>query len=167
MSFIKRRYREFILLVVNHFLPGTRFFDLKRILLNSCGIRVGRDSKIVGPFRVSNCSNIIIGSNCWIGSDFTVLGDGEVVVDDNCDFAPQVTFISGSHEIGSEIRRAGKGILFSIQVDHGCWIGAKACLQGNIEIGKSSIVGSCSLVLDDVKPNCIVAGVPARVIKEL
>lgn len=167
MGFIRRRYRHFICLIINIFLSGTHYFRLKRALLLSCGIQLGSDTKIVGPIKISNCSRITIGSKCWIGSEFTVLGDGEVTIGNNCDLAPEVTFITGSHEIGDLSRRAGKGKLYSIIVRDGCWIGARAGLQGNITIGDASIIGSFSLVLNDVQQNCIVAGIPAHVIKEL
>jgi serine O-acetyltransferase len=42
-----------------------------------------------------------------------------------------------------------------------------ACILGNITVGRGSIIGAHSLVLDDVPPNSVVCGVPARVINKI
>jgi len=167
MNFFYRRWRGLILFIVNHFFTGTRFFGIKAKLLNSCGIYIGRGTKVVGPFNVSNCSDIKIGENCWIGAGFTVFGDGSVEIGDNCDFAPEVALITGSHEIGNQERRAGKGVLFKIKIGRGCWFGARSSAVGNIFIDDMSIVGANAFVNKNVEKNVIVAGVPAKKIKDL
>ena len=41
------------------------------------------------------------------------------------------------------------------------------CLMGTcVAIGDNVVVGANSVVVKDVPPNCIVAGVPAKIIKE-
>lgn len=167
MGFVLRRWRGLVLFIVNNFLKGTRFFGIKRRLLNSCSIYIGKDTKVVGPFKVSNCSDIKIGDNCWIGADFTVLGDGIVVIGDNCDFAPEVALVTGSHKIGEQERRAGEGVLFEIKIGNGCWFGARSSVLGNTIVEDMVVVGTSALVNKNVKANVVVAGVPAKVIKEL
>ena len=44
-------------------------------------------------------------------------------------------------------------------------IGAGACLLGPITIGDRAVVAANAVVLDDVPADCLVAGVPARVIR--
>lgn len=47
-----------------------------------------------------------------------------------------------------------------------CFIGANAIILPGISIGDHVIVGSGSVVTKDIKSNCIVAGNPAKIIKE-
>lgn len=47
-----------------------------------------------------------------------------------------------------------------------CFIGAHAVIMPGIKIGDSSIVGAGSVVTRDVPPGCIVAGNPARILRE-
>ena len=47
-----------------------------------------------------------------------------------------------------------------------CFIGARAIIMPGVNIGDHVIVGAGSVVTKDVKPNCIVAGNPAKIIKE-
>lgn len=40
------------------------------------------------------------------------------------------------------------------------------CTHGKRIIGKNSIVGANAVVLDDVPDNCVVVGIPARIISD-
>jgi maltose O-acetyltransferase len=159
--------RKFCLFIINNFFSTTNFFYLKNILLKISGISVGKNSKIVGPIRIGTVASLKIGNDCWIGSGLNIYGNGNVAIGDRCDLAPDISFVTGSHEIGDTNRRAGKGISYSIEVSDGCWIGARATIVGNIKINTSSIVGASSLVNKNVLENTIVGGVPAKVIKVL
>jgi serine O-acetyltransferase len=50
-------------------------------------------------------------------------------------------------------------------IEDNVYIGPGAMVLGAITIGKGSIVGANAVVINDVPPNCIVAGVPAKIIK--
>ena len=47
-----------------------------------------------------------------------------------------------------------------------CFIGANAIIMCGVKIGDEVIVGSGAIVTKDVPNNCIVAGNPARILKE-
>lgn len=170
MSALNRIYRSVIVWNINHFLCGTHFFGLKRSLLNSAGIKCGEGTSVVGPIRIGKVSDISFGKNVWVGTEFKVYGNGKVNIGDNIDIAPEVAFVTGSHEInvgdtGETGRRAGDGKSFEITVENGCWIGARTTIMGDITIHRGAVVGACSLVNKNVDENCAVAGVPAKMIK--
>ena len=150
---------------VNHLYAGTKFFDKKRNLLRKMGYQIGEDTKIVGPLFCTG--QLTIGSNCWIGKNLTVNGNGAVAIGDNCDVAPEVTFQTGSHQIGGHARRAGEGRNQNICVGNGCWIGVRSTILGGVQIGEGSVVAACACVNRDVQPDTLVGGVPAKTIKEL
>lgn len=164
---IKAAYFYLVLGFINKFLSGTRFFKLKRILLNKIGIRVGKETKVVGPIKIGRVAELEIGDRCWIGTNLIIHGNGKVKIGNNCDIAPDVTLLTGSHEIGDFTRRAGKGISFLIIVDSNTWIGASSTLIGNIKVGKGCIIGACSLVNKSFDNDIILGGIPAKVIKSL
>ena len=62
-------------------------------------------------------------------------------------------------------RARGRHTAFS--VGNGVWIGAHATVLNNIGIGDGSVIAACACVRRDVPADTMVAGVPARVIKEL
>lgn len=150
---------------VNHLYTGTKFFDKKCELLRKMGYQIGENTKIVGPLFCTG--QLTVGSNCWIGKNFAVNGNGAVMIGDCCDIAPEVTFQTGSHQIGNHSRRAGEGVNQNIQVGNGCWIGVRSTILGGVQIGEGSVVAACACVTRDVQPDTLVGGIPAKTIKEL
>ncbi len=167
MKFINRIKRKIILLLINVFFSGTRFFEIKRYLLKKAGFIIGKNSKIVGPFVTSNVSKISIGENTWIGSNFTVSGNGTFIVGDFCDIGPDVSILTGTHKIGPHNHRAGEGIDLIVNIGDGCWIGAKSTLLGNIKVNDGAIIAAGSMVIRDVRSDTLVGGIPAKEIKDL
>ena len=53
-----------------------------------------------------------------------------------------------------------------IVIGNHVWIGARAIILKGVHIGEGAIVAAGALVNRDVPPHCLVAGVPAKVIKE-
>jgi serine O-acetyltransferase len=43
-------------------------------------------------------------------------------------------------------------------------LGAGATILGNVKVGSGSLVGACSLVLEDIGPSSVAVGVPAKVV---
>ncbi len=161
---LKTLKRYTAIYLVNHVLAGTRSFAAKRRLLRSAGYDIGEGTKVVGP--VFCTGRLSIGANCWIGRNFTVNGNGSVTIGDNCDLAPDVTFCTGGHKVGSHERRAGQGESYDISVGSGVWIGIRATVLGNTAIGDGSVVAACACVTWDVPADSLVAGVPAKIVKE-
>lgn len=159
--------RKVCLFIINNFFSTTRYFKLKRCLLNFSGIKVGKDTKVVGPLFIGTVATLTIGEGCWIGSGLNIYGNGNVVIGDRCDIAPDVSFVTGSHEIGGVERRAGKGVSYEIEIENGCWIGARTTIMGNTIISYSTIIGSASLVNKSIPPNVIALGIPAKTIKDI
>lgn len=151
--------------VVNHILAGTHSYGLKRKLLRFAGYQVGEETRVVGP--LFSTAKLKIGARCWIGRDFKAHGNGSVVIEDNCDIAPGVMFLTGGHEIGDEERRAGTGQHYAITVQKGAWIGARATITKDVTVGAGSVVAACACVARDVPKHTLCGGVPARTIREL
>ena len=108
-----------------------------------------------------------VGEGTWLGTDFSVYGSGTCIIGDKCDIGPDVSVLSGSHDIGGTDRRAGQGKHYTIVIGNGVWIGGRSTLYEDIAVGDSSIIAAGSLVNKNVVPNCIVGGVPAKVIRTL
>ena len=153
--------------LVNKVLVGVkpRWFETKRKLLNSIGHSIDTGTKIVGP--IETYSKLTIGKDCWIGKNLKVNGNGSVTIGNCCDIAPEVTFQTGGHEIGSAERRAGQGRSFRQEVGNGVWIGGRATIIGEVKISDGSAIAGCACVVKDVPENVLVGGVPAKIIRSL
>ena len=159
--------RKIAIYVTNHVLAGTRpwSFKLKRGILNWGGFSIGKGTKVVGPIYIYG--SLTVGDNTWIGKNMMVNGNGNVIIGDNCDIAPEVTFQTGGHIIGTHHRRAGKGQIFQQVVGNGVWVGGRTTFLNNVTIGNGAVIAGCACVNKDVSPDVIVGGVPAKFIKDL
>lgn len=168
MNKISRIKRYVSCYIINHFLTGTHFFSFKRRLLNFGSIPCGKGSKIVGPLYIGGVSKLSIGENVWVGRNFSLLGNGEVVLKNNIDIAPEVVFATGSHEISSdEKHRAGEGISYKIVVEDGVWIGVRSTIMGDTVISSGSVIGACSLVNKSVESDGVYVGTPVKLLKRI
>lgn len=128
---------------------------------------VGRGSRVWAPQRLDIGNDVSIGSGVRIEVDGSI-GDGVLI-------ANGAAIVGRSdhdlHEIGTSIRRATwvgeepERLSRRTHVGSDVWVGFGAIVMSGVRIGDSAIVGAGSIVVHDVEPNTIVAGVPARPVK--
>lgn len=64
------------------------------------------------------------------------------------------------------IAQTPDGRIAPITIGRNCFIGGTSVILPGVTIGDECVVGAGAVVFDDVPPRCIVAGNPARVIRE-
>ena len=150
---LRKCFKVILLFIVNHLMCGNFLWKTKCMLLKMAGLKIGKNVRIVAPIYIGTCANLRIGDNCWIGKNCTIYGNANVDIGSNCDLAPDVSFVTGTHEMGNSERRAGKGYCKDITVGTGCWLGARCVLMPGINVGNGAVVGAMSLVMKDVEKN--------------
>ena len=119
---------------------------------NRVEISVGKEGrlKIGENVFINQGARIVATTTVTIGSN-THIGDEAIIIDN--DF----------HGIkkGSPPKKG------PIDIGSNVWIASRAIILRNVKIGDNSVIGANSVVTKDVLPNCIVAGNPARIIKQL
>jgi len=162
-------FKRYLLNLLLFLLPPTRFFGVKRIFARWAGINIGNKVSINGYTSFFGDGAVFIDDNSWIGlkNTFYRTTSASIKIGKNCDIGPEVTFVTGSHEIGDENRRAGIGIGQDIIIGDGCWVGARVTIIGGVTISKGSIIGAGAVVCSDVPENCLYAGVPAKFVRKL
>ena len=109
------------------------------------------DEVYIGRFcTMSISSSITIGKNALI-SDRVYLGDCNHGYDDK------------TQPISKQQVRFGGCVV----IGEGSWIGIGVAIMAGVNIGRNSVVGANSVVTRDVPDYCIVAGNPAKVIREI
>lgn len=119
--------------------------------------KVLRGGELLGPLTIG--SRVFINRDAYIRS--------KVVIEDDVSIGPFVRLITDSHHVGPGSHRAGLGKTEAIVVCQGAWLGAGVTVLGGVIIGAGSIVAAGALVRENVPPNSVVAGIPARVIRRL
>lgn len=135
--------------------------------VNLYGCTIGDNTK-VGTF-VEIQKNAFVGKNCKISSH-TFICEG-VHIEDNVFIGHNVTFINDKHprsinEDGSMQTEANWEVIETF-VKKGASVGSSSTIMCGVTIGENAIVGAGAVVTKDVPANTIVAGVPAKVMKEL
>jgi len=144
-------------------LPTSRFFGAKRLILTLMGVEVESGASVNGRTWFYGPGRIRIGRNTWIGPGCRFYTSQGTTIDigANCDVAPEVSFVTGTHAIGTHERRAGSGRAAGISVGDGCWLGMRVTVLGGVQIGPGTVVGACTLVRTELPADCVAVGVPA------
>lgn len=135
--------------------------------VNAYGCSIGDNSK-VGAF-VEIQKGATIGKNCKISSH-SFICEG-VHIKDNVFIGHNVTFINdkfprSTNEDGSVQTEADWACIETF-IEEGASIGSSATILCGITVGKRAIVGAGSVVTKNVPANAIVAGNPAKFIKNI
>ena len=145
-------------------------------------IKLGRNTLIAGELLIfPHGGNISIGDWCFVGEGTRIWSSSSVTIGDRVLVAHNVNiFDSLTHPISAKLRhRHFKSIMTTghpqtielgerpIKVANDVWIGANACILRGVNIGEGGIVASGAVVTKDVPPYTIVAGNPARIVREL
>lgn len=107
-----------------------------------------------------------LGHHSRIGMGNTVIGP--VFIGNNVNVAQNVV-MSGLNHGYEDIQvapRLQKCSVSQIKIGDDCWIGANVVITAGVEIGKHCVVAAGSVVTKDVPAYSIVAGNPARIIKQ-
>lgn len=133
-------------------------------LVNLYGCTVGDESRI-GAF-VEVQKNSWIGARCKVSSH-TFICEGVTIEDEvfighgvmfTNDIYPRATNVDGSAQSEADWK------VVETRVCKRASIGSNATILAGITIGEGALVGAGAVVLKDVPPFAIVAGVPARII---
>lgn len=148
---------------INNVILGenVKIFDF----VNLYGCSIGDNSK-VGAF-VEIQKNAFIGKNCKISSH-TFICEG-VTIKDNVFIGHNVTFINDKYPRSTNtdgaLQDESDWEVVKTSIEKGASIGSSSTLLCGVTIGENSIVGAGSVVTKDVPANCVVAGVPAKIIR--
>jgi acetyltransferase-like isoleucine patch superfamily enzyme len=109
-------------------------------------IEIGDYSIVLPGVRIASAVSITTGKNCmFAGNSYVTDADWHDVYD----------------------RTEAPGVHRPVRLGDNVWIGDSAIVMKGVTIGDNSVVGAGAVVASDVPDNVIVAGNPARVVKEL
>ncbi|PLT32845.1 sugar O-acetyltransferase [Bacillus sp. V5-8f] len=127
---------------------------------------VGINPSIEHNFHCDLGYNIHVGDNFYAGYNCTILDMAEVRIGDNCMIGPNVGLYTAGHSIEPKDRHKS-GYAIPIKIGNDVWIGGSCVILPGITIGDNSIIAAGSVVTKDVPTNSIVAGNPAKILKNI
>lgn len=146
---------------------------------NNVFIQKGCQIRYPGQITLSN--NVSIGRNCQISSEFNdaylIIGSfthidkkcvidfsGNLIIGKNVTISESVMIETHNHGLLPRSKPKRNSLL----IEDNVWIGARAIILPNVKkIGKNAIIGAGSIVTKEVNANVVVAGNPAKVLKQI
>ena len=129
--------------------------------------RIGSGSVVTPPFRCEFGKHIEVGVNTFINFGAIVLDGATVTIGNNVLIGPNTQLYTSTHSTDYLSRRHWQTFCKPIVLEDGVWIGGNVVINQGVTIGARSIVATSSVVNHDVPPDCLVGGVPGKVIKRL
>jgi len=144
---------------------------LRGTVLRLAGFRIGRGTIFAGTPIITladnNYRNLLIGEGCWFNIDCLFDLGAPIRIGSKTSVGHGVLILTRSHEIGTSEQRALTLFVKPVNIGSGVWLGSRSTILPGVTVGDGAIVGAGSVVNQDVPPNTLVAGVPARVVKRL
>lgn len=129
--------------------------------------QIGQNSIIEPPFHCSYGQNISLGDQVYLNFLCTILDNNKVHIGNYVMIGPPVQIYTAAHPLQAESHIHGREIAKLIVIEDNGWVGGGAILLPGVRISRNAVVGAGAVVTRNVLPNTVVAGNPARVIKEV
>ena len=127
------------------------------------------DYSVVESFACINnaVGDVQIGDYTRIGLHNTIIGP--VRIGNNVNLAQGITVTALNHNFDDTNKRIDEqGVSTNaVTIEDDVWIGANAVVLPGVTIGTHCVVAAGAVVTKDVPPHSLVAGVPAKVIKQI
>jgi len=178
----RSRYTYFskIRSVIRYFFVRLLFY--KRLILSGVGlighavyIRIAKNGRIsIGKrpiisdyVELQALGEIVIGDNLSINRFSRICAHQKISIGNNVTIAQFVTILDHDHHYNFKNNKLDLDGYDSspINIGNNVWIGDKVTILKGVTIGNNVIIGANSVVNKAVMDNCIVAGVPAKLIK--
>jgi acetyltransferase-like isoleucine patch superfamily enzyme len=126
-------------------------------------VYVGHQTILKGYYK----NSMILGAGTWIGQQCFFHAAGGLVLGENVGVGPGVKIITSYHvEAGVDVPILHSPVEFeAVIVGDGCDLGVGSVLLPGTRLGRGVQVGAGAVVKGEFPDFCVVAGVPARVLR--
>ncbi len=162
----------------NHIRLGHGTYLDHGVYIHACpdGVEIGDRTLImhgavlhVYNFRDLPHAGIRIGHDSLVGEYTVIRGQGGVDIGDRVYTSPLVQIVAVDHVFDDPTRSfTEQGITAAgITIEDDVWIGSGAVICDGVHVGQGAVVAAGAVVTRDVPPHTVVAGIPARPIRNI
>jgi maltose O-acetyltransferase len=138
-------------------------FAVLRELLGS----LGDGAWIRAPIYVDYGSHIHIGARSFLNFGAVLLDVAQISIGEDVQVGPNVQFLTPTHPIEPEPRRAKWEAARPITIGNNVWVGGGVIICPGVTIGENTVVGAGAVVTKDLPANVVAVGNPARVLRHI
>ena len=112
-------------------------------------------------------TGITIGDGCGITIGVYLAGQGGIKIGKNVIIGPFTKILSENHNFSNpDILIKDQGVARKgIEIGDNCWIGSGVTVLDGVIVGEGCVIAAGAVVTKSAPPNCVLAGVPAKVTK--
>lgn len=144
---------------------------LRAHILQAFGAAIGQSSRIHGPLLIigefHDFSGLRIGSQTHVGADTLFDLTAPINIGDRVTISPRCSFLTHLNVGQSALQRAYPPSEGGVAIGNDAYLGTGATVLHGVKIGECALVAAGALVIGDVPPFTVVAGVPAHPVKSL
>ncbi|HEX5446007.1 MAG TPA: acyltransferase [Pirellulales bacterium] len=146
-------------------------FGRGRIVIGS-NVRLSGKSNVIFTDGRGDLPELRIGDGTFVGHNCRLTIAASMTIGRHCLIAGGVTIADNDgHPLDAQRRRRNEPMtaasIRAVSIGDDVWIGNGAQVLKGVTIGDRSIVGAGAVVARDVPPDVVVAGNPARIVKQL
>lgn len=141
-------------------------------------IKLGERVRISGKIGIAFMQvgnprpTLTVGDNTFIGVNCSFSVADSITVGKNCLLAAETVIRDNDgHPLDAVERRENAPVraedVHPVVIGNDVWVGNRAMILKGVTIGDRAIIASCAVVTKDVSADTVVAGNPARVVREL
>jgi acetyltransferase-like isoleucine patch superfamily enzyme len=124
----------------------------------------------IGPYvSIDDPGCVSLGSNVSIHNGCTFLAKGGIEIGDNVAIAHGVSIVTGNHSWDDEAVpiKYNPVVLGRVTIANDCWLGCGVRVLAGVSLGERTIAAANSVLTKGQDGKCVVAGVPAKIIRVL
>ncbi|NJN96225.1 MAG: sugar O-acetyltransferase [Anaerolineales bacterium] len=141
--------------------------DEQQAILQTLLGRMGQNVVVEPPFYCSYGCHIFIGDYSYLNFGCTILDNNEVQIGRHVMIGPAVQIYTAAHALLASARNRGLETAKKIVIKDNVWIGGGAIILPGVVIEENAVIGAGAVVTRNVAAHTVVAGNPARVIRNL
>lgn len=138
-------------------------YGWRRALLRLFGAKIGRNSRISPSVQIWAPWNLMVGDEATIAHGVDCYCVDTVTIGDHATVSQDAFLCTASHDVTDPHMRL---VTAPIIIDSQAWVCAGAFLGPGVTLGTGAVAGARAVVMRSVNPWDIVAGNPARVIRQ-
>jgi acetyltransferase-like isoleucine patch superfamily enzyme len=153
-----------LLYIHNHIVTWIPSHLIRRFFVQYCmRVELGEGCATLLGLRLYTKGGVSVGAHSVIDRDCVLDGRGGIRIGANVNLAPEVMVLTAYHDPDSD---DFAGIQKEVVIEDYVWVATRVMILPGVTIGRGAVVGAGSVVTKDVRAGSIVAGNPARFIRD-
>ncbi|MFK7809340.1 MAG: acyltransferase [Saprospiraceae bacterium] len=142
-----------------------------------CGVHIFEKGKINCKGRIILDDQVMLytkgelelGENFGVNRYSRIVAHEKIVIGNNVTLGQMVSILDHDHQylMEEEQLRLDGYVTAPVSIGNNIWIGDKCTILKGVTIGDNVVVGANTLVHKDVPANCVIGGVPFKILKRL